>query len=314
MEPQVSDKSVDREKTCPFLLRTFVKVNGFHPIALFEDNRLPVEDEHQIYTWKDATLREVVTYLRSLPPGALSLTLRHPAARFSFKLVFPDATSRGQMATKELGTVHARDLIDTSQLKPEEEDTAAMEVDQTTTKDWKPDDGRTLEELRVMAGDWLLVCVHLPQKAMGMAIAGAAGNAPTLPTNAPSGSRVGGRGAAASAAWASGPNSRGGGRGAPQAEWGRGRGSDLASGGHWRGRGGASGVGRGSSARDGDRDRPGPRDRRPSPSGRDRDRRPSPTGRDRDRDKYRSRSRSRSRSPRSRSRSRSRSPPRRRRD
>lgn len=38
-------------QTCPFLLRTFVKVNGFHSISLFDENKLPVEDEHQLYTW-----------------------------------------------------------------------------------------------------------------------------------------------------------------------------------------------------------------------------------------------------------------------
>lgn len=38
-------------QTCPFLMRTFVKVNGFHPLAVFESNKLPIDDEYQIYTW-----------------------------------------------------------------------------------------------------------------------------------------------------------------------------------------------------------------------------------------------------------------------
>jgi len=287
---------VDREKTCPFLLRTFVKVNGFHNLSLFEDNRLPIEDEHQLYTWKDATLRELVTYVRSLPPTSLSLTLRHPAARYSFKLVFPDATSRGRMTTKELGSVTAKDVAKVSDLRVADAPDSTMELDTPTSPaDTKGDQERTLDELRVVPGDWLLVAVHVPAKAMGLSIAGAAG--PSTPAG------FGIRGAAPIAA----PGAGRGLRGSTDAGWGRGRG-DPALGGHWRGRGAAPATGRGGPGRDADRERErrdADRAKRPSPSGRDRDRRPSPTGRDRDADRHRSRSRSPAKS-------RSRSPPRRR--
>ncbi|KAG9048255.1 hypothetical protein FS837_000391 [Tulasnella sp. UAMH 9824] len=180
----------ERDKTCPFLLRTFVKVNGFHNLQLFEDNRLPVEDEHQIYTWKDATLREVVTYLRSLPPTALSLSLRHPSARYAFRVVFPDVTSRGKMTSKDLGTVWAKDVIDLSSLASKDDTDPAgantMDIDSSELPHTKNGDLiRTLDELRVVPGDWLLVAVHLPQKAMGMSIAGAAGAASGPSGNGP---------------------------------------------------------------------------------------------------------------------------------
>ncbi|KAF8337202.1 hypothetical protein F5887DRAFT_1078326 [Amanita rubescens] len=42
---------VDRSKTTPFLIRTFVKIGGFHRLTLFEDGTLPTTDEHQIFTW-----------------------------------------------------------------------------------------------------------------------------------------------------------------------------------------------------------------------------------------------------------------------
>ncbi|KIO19896.1 hypothetical protein M407DRAFT_221923 [Tulasnella calospora MUT 4182] len=298
----------EREKTCPFLLRTFVKVNGFHSLQLFEENRLPLEDEHQIYTWKDATLREVVTYLRSLPPTALSLSLRHPSARYAFRVVFPDVTSRGKMTAKDLGTVWAKDVIDISSLASNGDTNPAgpntMEIDSSEPPPTKNGDlARTLDELRVVPGDWLLVAVHLPQKAMGMSIAGAAGAAPGPSSNGPP------RGAPPVRGGSSGIGLRGA---AEASGWGRGRGADPTLSTHWRGggRGGptAGGTGRGSYGRDTDR----LRDRRPSPTGRERDRRPSPTGRDRDRERDRSRERyhPRSRS-RSRSRTRSRSPPRR---
>ncbi|KAG8934163.1 hypothetical protein FRC00_012460 [Tulasnella sp. 408] len=180
----------ERDKTCPFLLRTFVKVNGFHNLQLFEDNRLPVEDEHQIHTWKDATLREVVTYLRSLPPTALSLSLRHPSARYAFRVVFPDVTSRGKMTSKDLGTVWAKDVIDLSSLasKDDTDPTGVNTMDIDSSELPLPKNGdliRTLDELRVVPGDWLLVAVHLPQKAMGMSIAGAAGAASGPSGNGP---------------------------------------------------------------------------------------------------------------------------------
>ncbi|KAG8924125.1 hypothetical protein FRC01_011907 [Tulasnella sp. 417] len=166
MESPAGNKSEsERDKTCPFLLRTFVKVNGFHSLQLFEENRLPIEDEHQIYTWKDATLREVVTYLRSLPPTALSLSLRHPSARYAFKVVFPDVTSRGKMAAKDLGTVWAKDVIDPSSLASKEDTDPAgvntMEIDSSEPPATKNGDlARTLDELRVVPGDWLLPLAH----------------------------------------------------------------------------------------------------------------------------------------------------------
>ncbi|KAG8865378.1 hypothetical protein FRB96_000268 [Tulasnella sp. 330] len=179
--PTAKPKGIDRDKTCPFLLRTFVKVNGYHPISLFENQKLPVTDEHQIYTWQDATLRELVTYLRSLPPSSLTLSLRHPAARYSFRVVFADATSYGRMTTKDLGSVHAKDIIHLSQLSSSLEEGSTMDVDNdkpSTVHDIggsSNDHSRNLEELRVQPGDYLLVAIYLPVKTMGVSIAGAAG-------------------------------------------------------------------------------------------------------------------------------------------
>lgn len=38
-------------QTAPFLIRTFVKIGGFHRLTLFEDGTLPTTDEQQIFTW-----------------------------------------------------------------------------------------------------------------------------------------------------------------------------------------------------------------------------------------------------------------------
>ena len=38
-------------QTAPFLIRTFIKIGGFHRITQFEEGPLPVADEQQIFTW-----------------------------------------------------------------------------------------------------------------------------------------------------------------------------------------------------------------------------------------------------------------------
>ena len=56
---QKPNQEVDREKTCPFLLRLFYKENARHMLDDFMDNKVPEQDELQIYTWNDATLKEI---------------------------------------------------------------------------------------------------------------------------------------------------------------------------------------------------------------------------------------------------------------
>ena len=43
--PKHHNAPVDREKTCPFLLRMFCKDNGRHMLEDFADNKVPVQDE-----------------------------------------------------------------------------------------------------------------------------------------------------------------------------------------------------------------------------------------------------------------------------
>jgi histone deacetylase complex subunit SAP18 len=50
---------VDREKTCPLLLRVFTKIGGHHTVEDFAIRGKEPKDEVQIYTWRDATLREL---------------------------------------------------------------------------------------------------------------------------------------------------------------------------------------------------------------------------------------------------------------
>lgn len=44
--------AIDREKTCPFLVRCFYTVDRFHGLQEFRRDSLP-KDEVDLYVWKD---------------------------------------------------------------------------------------------------------------------------------------------------------------------------------------------------------------------------------------------------------------------
>lgn len=43
----------------PFLVPCFVQPNAFHSLTLFEDRRLPTQDEYALYASEDSTLVDV---------------------------------------------------------------------------------------------------------------------------------------------------------------------------------------------------------------------------------------------------------------
>ncbi|KNZ72703.1 Histone deacetylase complex subunit SAP18 [Termitomyces sp. J132] len=222
---------VPREKTAPFLIRTFVKIGSFHRLSLFEDGTLPTTDEQQIFTWKDATLREVLTTLRNTAP--LVSEYRHPLARFSFRTVYADSLAKGRFSQKDLGMVYSRDILgEPGSLNV----TAPRLADEDGTREpsEREKEERTLDELRFVPGDFLLVAVLLP-KSVG----------------APSEINIKGSGAGGPGAtngWRGGGAGRGdGGWGGALSGPGAGRG-----GGHWRGESNAPvGGGRGRGGRGG---------------------------------------------------------------
>ena len=60
-KPPVTVK-VDREKTCPFLVRVFHKEGGPIRVEEFDGGKVPGE-EVQIYSWMDANLREISEHI-----------------------------------------------------------------------------------------------------------------------------------------------------------------------------------------------------------------------------------------------------------
>lgn len=120
--------NLDRSRTCPFLLRVFHKVGGHHGVEEFaERGNEPVDDELQVYTWPDVTLRELADLVKDVAPEARTLT-----ARLTFRLIYPDKAGRNVMM--ELGTVSA--------LKR------------------SPDDLKRLSESKFQTGDLLDLAIH----------------------------------------------------------------------------------------------------------------------------------------------------------
>ncbi|KAH9777586.1 Histone deacetylase complex subunit SAP18 [Citrus sinensis] len=85
---------VDREKTCSLLLRS----GGHHIAEHFAVRGKEPKDEVQIYTWKDATLREL-TDLEVAPEA------RRRNAELSVAFVYPD--KHGRFVLKQVGMTHS---------------------------------------------------------------------------------------------------------------------------------------------------------------------------------------------------------------
>ncbi|EJU06657.1 hypothetical protein DACRYDRAFT_98009 [Dacryopinax primogenitus] len=217
---KTSKPTVDREKTCPFLLRTFVRQGSFHPLTLFDASLPPPSDEYALYTWRDTTLKELALLLRgAVAEGAGKSAL----ARWSFRVVFPD--QRGRVGSRELGFVHARELGSwkTEEGEKEKEGEEPSSAAREKRLNLTPDD-RTLEELRVVPGDILSVAVLTPHT--GRQASGGVGRGAGRGTGMVQGVR-------GAEPWAG----LGGGRGADQASWRGGRGGPGAAVGRGVGRG-----------------------------------------------------------------------------
>ncbi|KAL3678698.1 hypothetical protein R1sor_021654 [Riccia sorocarpa] len=122
---------VDREKTCPLLLRVFTKIGGHHTVEDFAVRGKEPKEEVQIYTWRDATLRELTELVKEVSPAA-----RRREARLSFAFVYPDR--RGRNVIRNVGMTHSNGNSRRG-----------------------GDDGRSLAELSFQTGDFLDVAIFV---------------------------------------------------------------------------------------------------------------------------------------------------------
>lgn len=105
MRPSVSNMDrVERARTCPMLIRTWVQVGRHFDSSDYSAERTPPEARSlPIYTWRDATLGELAEQIRAAVPEARAA----PGARLEFALVFPDKT--GHFKVKPVGIVRGAD-------------------------------------------------------------------------------------------------------------------------------------------------------------------------------------------------------------
>jgi histone deacetylase complex subunit SAP18 len=128
------EKVIDREKTCPLLLRVFLSKGRPHQLSEYGRGNLP-PNELQIYTWQDATLEELSGLVKEVNPDA-----RKKGTTFEFRLVYPDVRGPA-FRFRDIGS--------------------------TTTGIKGPDDAKTLASVRFVIGDYLDVHVVLPASRIG---------------------------------------------------------------------------------------------------------------------------------------------------
>ncbi|XVE77020.1 hypothetical protein DITRI_Ditri13aG0028400 [Diplodiscus trichospermus] len=96
--PRPRFEPVDREKV-PLSLSLRIsnsRIGGHHSKEDFAVRGKEPKDEVQIYTWKDATLRELTDLVKEVAPAA-----RRRDARLSFAFVYPD--KNGRFVVREVG-------------------------------------------------------------------------------------------------------------------------------------------------------------------------------------------------------------------
>ncbi|XP_065864805.1 histone deacetylase complex subunit SAP18 isoform X3 [Euphorbia lathyris] len=114
-------------QTCPLLLRVFTKIGSHHSKDDFAVRGKEPKDEVQIYTWKDATLRELTDLVKEVAPAS-----RRRDARLSFAFVYPD--KNGRFVVREVGKTYSN-------------------------RGGKLDDAKALADLGFQIGDYLDVAI-----------------------------------------------------------------------------------------------------------------------------------------------------------
>ncbi|XP_011454284.3 histone deacetylase complex subunit SAP18 [Magallana gigas] len=99
-EQREPEKPVDREKTCPLLLRVFNNIGRHNAMSEYHRGQTPA-NELQIYTWLDATLKELTSLVKEVNPEA-----RRKGTFFDFAIVYPDPRAP-VYRLREIGTTCA---------------------------------------------------------------------------------------------------------------------------------------------------------------------------------------------------------------
>jgi len=92
------DNAVNREKTCPLLLRVFCNNAVHNPVADYQRGRTP-QNELQVYTWLDASLRELAGLVKEV-----NVEARQRGTFLHFGFIYPDPHSPNYKL-RQVGTV-----------------------------------------------------------------------------------------------------------------------------------------------------------------------------------------------------------------
>ncbi|CAG0884340.1 unnamed protein product [Cyprideis torosa] len=133
--PKLEDKPVDREKTCPLLLRVFYCFGRHHPVGEYRNGLVPA-NELQIYTWKDATLKELTALVKEVNEDA-----RRRGTFFDFSLVVPDSRPGSRIGSYIM-----------------------REIGSTCSGRKGSDDSKTLNSVRFTIGDYMDIAIHPPNQ------------------------------------------------------------------------------------------------------------------------------------------------------
>ncbi|TXG51018.1 hypothetical protein EZV62_023542 [Acer yangbiense] len=151
--PRPRAEPVDREKTCPLLLRVFTKIESHHTPEDFAVRGKEPKDEVQIYTWKDATLRELTDLVKEVAPEA-----RRRNAKLSFAFVYPD--KRGRFVLRQSSAlVQLKSYVTVSCGKKQIRCNSGVGMTHSYGNGRRLDDSRALAELNFEIGDYLDVAI-----------------------------------------------------------------------------------------------------------------------------------------------------------
>nr|XP_054752938.1 histone deacetylase complex subunit SAP18-like [Lytechinus pictus] len=131
-KPPAPENPIDREKTCPLLLRVFCNNNRHHQEHEFSRGTVPA-NELQIYTWMDATLKELSSLVKEVNPDA-----RRRGTYFDFAIVHPHQRRQQAYQMREIGM--------------------------TCSGRKGPDDSVTLSAQNFVIGDYIDIAITLPPR------------------------------------------------------------------------------------------------------------------------------------------------------
>jgi histone deacetylase complex subunit SAP18 len=114
------------------LLRVFCSTGRHHSPGEYAHGNVP-SNELQIYTWEDATLRELTTLVRDVNPDT-----RRKGTYFDFALVSPDHRAPGRYQMREIGV--------------------------TSTGNKGADDTKTLAQAKFFIGDYMDINITPPNR------------------------------------------------------------------------------------------------------------------------------------------------------